>query len=128
MRNPVASGRSTTRQATRAILCLRLRIVGLRPPPVCVTGDMLKAGKPDPEGYLEAAQRLGVAPSECIVFEDAPAGLLAAHRAGMQSVAILTNYTERQLRQELGAEVAPMAFLPNLVQLEYRDGSVSLPT
>jgi sugar-phosphatase len=113
--------------ATRGIVELRLRLVGLEPPSVCVSGDMLKAGKPDPEGYLEAARQLGVPPAECLVMEDAPAGLLAAHRAGMRSVAILTHYTQAQLRLELGPAVAPIAYLPDLAGLEFRDGVLSLP-
>lgn len=113
--------------ATRKIIDLRFRIVGLTPPAVCITGDMLKAGKPSPEGYLEAARRLGCNPADCIVFEDAPAGLIAAHRAGMPSVAVLTNYEEASLRSELGPEIVPTAFYPDLVGCGYSDGVLQLP-
>ena len=47
-------------------------------------------GKPHPDIFLEAAQRLGVAPHDCIVFEDAPLGVEAARRAGMRAVALTT--------------------------------------
>jgi len=47
-------------------------------------------GKPHPDIFLEAARRLGVAPADCIVFEDAPLGIEAAHRAGMRAVALTT--------------------------------------
>ena len=47
-------------------------------------------GKPHPDIFLEAARRLGVAPEHCIVFEDAPLGIEAARRAGMQAVALTT--------------------------------------
>jgi len=47
-------------------------------------------GKPHPDIFLEAARRLGVAPAECIVFEDAPLGIEAARRAGMRAVALTT--------------------------------------
>jgi beta-phosphoglucomutase len=47
-------------------------------------------GKPHPDIFLEAARRLGVAPAACVVFEDAPLGLEAAHRAGMRAVALTT--------------------------------------
>ena len=47
-------------------------------------------GKPHPDIFLEAARRLGVAPSDCIVFEDAPLGIEAARRAGMRAVALTT--------------------------------------
>ncbi|WP_332684693.1 HAD family hydrolase [Bosea sp. (in: a-proteobacteria)] len=47
-------------------------------------------GKPHPDMFLAAAERMGVAPGDCIVFEDAPNGVEAARRAGMRAVAILT--------------------------------------
>lgn len=45
-------------------------------------------GKPFPDGYLAAAEKLGVPPADCLVFEDAPVGVLAAKRAGMRCVAL----------------------------------------
>jgi HAD superfamily hydrolase (TIGR01509 family) len=113
--------------ASRRIVDLRFRIVGLVPPNVCVTADTLKAGKPSPEGYLEAARRLECKPEDCMVFEDAPAGLIAANRAGMQSVAVLSNYTEASLRNELGPEVVPTAFLQTLLGISYLNGILQLP-
>ncbi len=50
-----------------------------------VSADEVEHGKPAPDVYLEAARRIGVAPAECIVFEDTDEGLEAAHRAGMRS-------------------------------------------
>ena len=50
-------------------------------------------GKPHPDIFLEAARRLGIAPADCIVFEDAPLGIEAAHRAGMPAVALTTTMT-----------------------------------
>lgn len=47
-------------------------------------------GKPHPDMFLAAAERMGVAPADCIVFEDAPNGVEAARRAGMRAVAVLT--------------------------------------
>jgi HAD superfamily hydrolase (TIGR01509 family) len=49
-------------------------------------------GKPDPEPFLLAADRLGVPPARCIVVEDAPAGLAGARRAGMKSIGVLTTH------------------------------------
>ncbi len=47
-------------------------------------------GKPHPDMFLAAAERMGVAPEECLVFEDAPLGVEAARRAGMRAVVLLT--------------------------------------
>jgi beta-phosphoglucomutase len=54
-----------------------------------VTGRDVTRGKPDPQVFLLAAERLGVAPAQCVVIEDAPAGVRAAVAAGMASVALL---------------------------------------
>lgn len=51
-----------------------------------VTAEHYQKGKPDPEPFLLAARKLGVPPELCLVFEDSPTGLEAAHRAGMQAV------------------------------------------
>lgn len=53
-----------------------------------VTADDVTEGKPAPEVFLKAARLLGVDPSRCLVLEDAPSGILAAQRAGMQVIAI----------------------------------------
>jgi sugar-phosphatase len=53
-------------------------------------GGQVTHPKPDPEIYLEAARRLGVAPAQCVVFEDSPGGMQAARAAGTRLVALLT--------------------------------------
>lgn len=53
-----------------------------------VTADDVKEGKPAPDIFLKAAELMGVAPERCLALEDAPAGILAAQRAGMQVIAI----------------------------------------
>jgi beta-phosphoglucomutase len=60
--------------------------------PVIVRGDQVPRGKPAPDVFLEAARRLGVAPADCLVFEDAPMGIEAAHAAGMPVVALTTSF------------------------------------
>jgi HAD superfamily hydrolase (TIGR01509 family) len=60
-----------------------------------VTGDEVQFGKPAPDLFLLAAQRLGVSPESCVVFEDAPAGLEAAARAGMRRVWVPNAHTRR---------------------------------
>lgn len=72
--------------------------LALRPlPEVAVGGDEGLPGKPEPAIFLEVARRLGVDPAHCIVFEDAPLGIEAARRAGMQAVGICTGHTPEQL-------------------------------
>jgi HAD superfamily hydrolase (TIGR01509 family) len=53
-----------------------------------VTADDVTEGKPAPDVFLKAAKLLGVAPADCLALEDAPAGIIAARRAGMQVIAI----------------------------------------
>ncbi|MGB7417075.1 MAG: HAD family phosphatase, partial [Thermosynechococcaceae cyanobacterium] len=60
-------------------------------------------GKPDPQCYLMVAERLGIRPERCLVFEDAVAGVEAARNAGMTCWGVLTTYSEADLRQA-GAE------------------------
>jgi beta-phosphoglucomutase family hydrolase len=61
-----------------------------------VSADSVTHSKPDPETYLLAARQLGVSPSDCIVFEDAPKGVEAAANAGMQSVVLTTMHTPEE--------------------------------
>ncbi len=76
----------------RAVAEHRLRHVGLPLPAVMVCADEVRSGKPDPEGYLAAAARLGRAPHDCIVVEDAPLGVEAAQAGGMRAIAVATTY------------------------------------
>ncbi|MFJ3382156.1 HAD-IA family hydrolase [Curtobacterium sp. NPDC090217] len=64
----------------------RLRAAGLAVPDVVITAEDVAAGKPDPEPYATGADRIGVAPSSCAVFEDAPAGVRSARAAGVTTV------------------------------------------
>lgn len=61
---------------------------------ILVTGDMVSHGKPNPECYNLAAQKLGVTASECLVFEDAPSGILAGKNANMKIVAVPSPYVK----------------------------------
>ncbi len=82
---------------TRALATSRLAAAGLPLPAVLVTADDVTAGKPDPEGYLEAARRLGRPPADCLVLEDAPAGVQAALAAGMRVVGLPTTHPAEEL-------------------------------
>jgi sugar-phosphatase len=68
--------------ASPALARARLAAAGLAVPPVVVTGDDVRVGKPAPEGYLVAAARLGLDIAECTVFEDSGAGVAAGLAAG----------------------------------------------
>lgn len=74
--------------ATRELASRRLRAAGLPLPDILVTADDVSIGKPHPEGYLSAVERLRARAEECLVFEDAHAGILAAKAAGCDVVAI----------------------------------------
>lgn len=76
----------------RAVATLRIRHTKLPMPKVLVCADDIERGKPDPEGYLTAATRLGVRATDCIVVEDTPAGLEAARAAGMRSIGVSGTY------------------------------------
>jgi len=81
----------------RSVAEFRIRHTGLPMPSVMICAEDLSRGKPDPEGYLSAAMRLGQPPKDCIVIEDAPAGIDAAHNAGMRAIAIAATYPAEQL-------------------------------
>jgi mannitol-1-/sugar-/sorbitol-6-phosphatase len=70
----------------------RLAAAGLAAPGVLVSADEVARGKPAPDPYLLAAERLGVDPAACLVFEDAPAGIAAARAAGMTVWAVSTTH------------------------------------
>jgi mannitol-1-/sugar-/sorbitol-6-phosphatase len=82
---------------TRALAEARLRASGLPIPQRLVTCDDVKNGKPDPEPYLKGASLLGVSPKDCIVVEDAPAGIRAGKVAGARVIACKTTAAEAEL-------------------------------
>jgi sugar-phosphatase len=105
---------------TRALATARLAAGGLPLPAVLVTADDVAAGKPDPQGYLEAARRLGRGPGECLVLEDSPAGVAAALAAGMRVVALPTTHAAEEL--SAATLVAPWED----VVVRVTDGRISL--
>lgn len=86
----VTSGNLTTAMT-------RLRYGEFPSPPVLITADDVGQGKPDPEAYLLAAKRLSVTPEQCVVIEDAPAGIEAAHAGGMRAIAVSTTHPPQAL-------------------------------
>ncbi len=82
---------------TRDTAMTRLRHTSLPVPSVLITADDVKRGKPNPEAYLLAAAKLDVRPERCVVVEDAPAGVSAAHAAGMRVIAVATTHSQIEL-------------------------------
>jgi sugar-phosphatase len=74
----------------------RLAATGLTHPPVVVTASDVERGKPWPDPWLEGARRLGVDPADCLVVEDAVAGLRAARAAGCRALVAVLGTTDRE--------------------------------
>jgi mannitol-1-/sugar-/sorbitol-6-phosphatase len=83
--------------ATRALAKARLQYAGLLVPEKLVSADDVVQGKPSPEPYLTGAKLLGFPPRDCVVFEDTPAGIVAAQQAGMRVVALTNTYPIEEL-------------------------------
>ena len=88
---------------TRRLALVRLRVAGLPVPERMITSTDIVNGKPHPEPYSKGAQLLGVAAQDCVVFEDAPAGIRSGKAAHARVLAFQT--TERdELLRESGAD------------------------
>ena len=101
----------------------RIKAADLAPPSVLVTADDVERGKPAPDPDLEAAARLGVDPSRCLVVEDAPAGLISAREAGCTTLAVVTTTPQ----DELDAD----AIVPDLSHVRFSvadDGLIQVST
>jgi mannitol-1-/sugar-/sorbitol-6-phosphatase len=82
---------------TRPLAEVRLRAAGLPIPETMITSSDVRIGKPDPEPYLKAAAALNGSPADCIVFEDAPAGIRSGKAAGSRVIAFLTTMTRSDI-------------------------------
>ncbi|RDJ01870.1 HAD-IA family hydrolase [Rhizobium grahamii] len=82
----------------RAVAEIRLKAEGISIPHTVITSDDVTFGKTDPEGYLSAARHIEVNPANCVVFEDAPAGVAAARAAGMRVIGVLGTVPDDNLR------------------------------
>jgi sugar-phosphatase len=83
---------------TRRLAEVRIGAAGLPKPKRMITSNDIRNGKPDPEPYLKGAQILGAAGAECVVIEDAPAGIRAGKAAGTHVVALRTTAEDAELR------------------------------
>ena len=85
--------------ARREVSARHLQAAGLPVPGVFICAEDTPRGKPDPAGYVLAAERLGADPRECMAVEDAPAGVLAARGAGMFVLAVATTHGAKELAE-----------------------------
>jgi mannitol-1-/sugar-/sorbitol-6-phosphatase len=99
----------------------RLGAAGIVPPPHMVTGEIVRLGKPDPEGYLLGARRMGATARDCLVFEDAKAGIDAGLAAGARGIAIAGDHAG-----EVPANVERVTDLTALRFDGMHDGNVRL--
>jgi len=86
---------------TRYLATSRLKYANLPVPRVMVSADDVSKGKPDPEPYLSGARLLGMTASDCLVIEDAPAGILAAHAGGMRVIGLTSTYPASALEADV---------------------------
>ena len=98
---------------------LRLSRAGLPTPPVLTAADDVNYGKPAPDLYLMSAKCLDQRPDRCIAFEDTPAGVEAAQRAGMQTIAVTTTHAREQLSHAT-------AVVPSLANLQLENDRFGL--
>lgn len=82
---------------TRALAEVRIRAAGLPVPAKFITSTDIQNGKPHPEPYLKGAALLGYPPGDCVVVEDAPAGVRAGHAAGAKVIGLLPIATGSEL-------------------------------
>ena len=92
----------------------RIRAAQLVPPSVLITADDVARGKPHPDPFLAAAERLGADPTRCLVVEDAPMGLESARAAGCFTLAVATTTP----REDLHAD----AIVDDLSKVEFQPG------
>ena len=82
---------------TKLLASARLQFCGLPVPNVLVTSDDVSNGKPHPEPYLKGAERMRVPAAECLVIEDAPAGIESARAGGMKVIGMASTYAPSKL-------------------------------
>jgi mannitol-1-/sugar-/sorbitol-6-phosphatase len=81
----------------RELAKMRLRFTGLPLPAVLVAAEDVRIGKPSPEGYAQAAARLGFHPGDCVVIEDTAAGISAGRAAGAAVIGVSTTFPPESL-------------------------------
>ncbi|KAA1468790.1 phosphatase [Dentipellis sp. KUC8613] len=85
--------------ATRAYASLALETVGISLPDGVVFAEDVEKGKPQPDPYLLGAKRCGVKPENCLVVEDAPAGVRSGKAAGCKTLGLITSHSRQQMEE-----------------------------
>lgn len=99
----------------------RLAAARLPTPKWLISAEDVSTGKPSPEGYLKAAAALGFKAHQCVVIEDAPAGISAGHAAGAQVLAVTTTHQAVELA-DADAVVTDLSY----VRMDVTNGVVAL--
>ncbi|MGA2419329.1 MAG: HAD family hydrolase [Candidatus Acidiferrum sp.] len=105
---------------SRPLAQVRITAAGLPVPQKLITSSDIRRGKPDPEPYLKGAEILQLAPADCVVIEDAPAGIRAGQAAGARVLALRTTTPSAEL-----AQAGATWIVDDLSQVTLRVGSES---
>lgn len=111
---------------TRPLAEVRIRAGGLPRPRFFITSDDVENGKPAPEPYLKAAELLGFAPADCVVIEDAPAGVRSGKAAGCRVIAVCTTMPQAELRSAGADWLAEDCSAITLLSGERGEGKLAL--
>lgn len=107
--------------APKELALVRMAKVGIPRPDIMITGDDVTEGKPNPRCFMLGAERLGVNIADCLVFEDAPAGILAGEASGASVVVITATHTHKH-----ETALATIPDYKNIKALTGSDGRVSI--
>lgn len=110
----------------RPLAEVRLKTAGLPIPTNMVTCDDVRSGKPDPEPYRKGAALLGLPAAKCVVFEDAPAGIIAGKAAGALVIALRSTSSDSEL-EAAGADWILSGYHElSLLQADHGSSSIRL--
>ncbi|KAF9028447.1 HAD-like protein [Hymenopellis radicata] len=101
--------------ATKKYAIAALGSAGVPVPDVFVTSEDVEQGKPFPDPYLLGAKKCGYKPENCVVFEDAPAGIRSGKAAGCKTIGFLTTHSRKQMEA-----TQPDFLVPNLASVSLR--------
>ena len=124
--NAIPRGRwAVVTSGTRFLAVSRMQKFGIPVPEIMITADDVSNGKPDPEPYRRGAELLQTDPTQCVVFEDAPAGIQSARAAGMKVISLPTTYPVSELG-EADAIVSGLADITIMLNGAGDQGNITL--